>query len=114
MSYSRAHCPRSHRRYTMCGYHGVEDWCDKTTNWGECDGCRQNIYSSKKDWIPDALWRGLNGFNFYPLLEKDVPKHSLCETCAQCKKAFMSSMEANTISAGEITCLSCAGSPFAR
>ncbi|KAJ3375356.1 hypothetical protein GGF31_004474 [Allomyces arbusculus] len=30
MSYSRAHCPRSHRRYTMCGYHGVEDWCDKT------------------------------------------------------------------------------------
>jgi len=28
-SYSRIHCIRSHDRYTLCGFHGVEKECEK-------------------------------------------------------------------------------------
>jgi hypothetical protein len=36
MSYSREFCERSHDRYTLCGYHGVERECDKSKDWREC------------------------------------------------------------------------------
>ena len=35
--------------------------------------------------------------NFCPLLEKDVPRHSLCDTCAKCRGRFMSSIEGYTM-----------------
>ncbi len=39
MSYSRDFCERSHTRYTLCGNHGVESYCDRTKDWRECEGC---------------------------------------------------------------------------
>ncbi|KNE66550.1 hypothetical protein AMAG_19594 [Allomyces macrogynus ATCC 38327] len=91
--YSREHCPRSHQRYTHCGRNGVEQWCYNNVDWRKCDACLHAIQAEHKEDIPDLLWRELNAFNFYPLLESDVPKHALCETCPKYNKPFMLSMD---------------------
>ena len=73
-SYSRAHCSRSHKRYTLCGSHLVD--CGRNSSncdWRECRSCIE-VEPSK---LPGMLWGGLNPYNFYPLLSKDVPRHSL-------------------------------------
>lgn len=108
-SYSRAHCSRSHQRYTLCGYHvgNCLDW--ENCDWRECRSCIEKEPSR----LPDMLWRGLNPYNFYPLLSKDVPRHSLCDTCSKCRKKFLSGLEGCSFapSAGNfgIICLGCCG-----
>ncbi len=104
-SYSRDLCSRSHNRYTHCGYHSVENYCDKEKDWRECDGCAQGLRENK---IGDYLWRGLNGYNTVPLLEKNVPKHALCDVCSDCKEPFMSGLEGFSYKNG-IVCLPCSG-----
>lgn len=69
MSYSRDFCSRSHERYTLCGAHGVEDFCDDSLDWRVCPGCDPKDTSFRIN-ISDALYRGLNAYNFCPLLEK--------------------------------------------
>ncbi|KAJ3352393.1 hypothetical protein GGF32_003781 [Allomyces javanicus] len=80
-----------------CGICGItEDDKDMTTT--EC--CNFTIF--------DVLWRGLNAFNFYPLLDSGVPKHALCETCPKCNKPFMSSMEGcGYVKEGAPVCMKC-------
>jgi len=107
-SYSRAHCSRSHNRYTLCGHHGVEQECDRTVDWRECPGCLSAL-SKSRDRTADMLWRGLNAYNFCPLLSKDVPKHSLCETCSKCNGKFISGIEGCMFSGGGIQCTRCSG-----
>jgi hypothetical protein len=75
-SYSRDHCPRSHARYSHCGNHLREGHAGK--DWRLCKKCVAHPDIDP----PDMMWRGLNPYNFCPMLEKDVLKHSLCETCA--------------------------------
>lgn len=43
--------------------------------------------------VADTLWRGLNSYNFAPLLSKDVPRHARWDTCAKCHKKYISGME---------------------
>jgi hypothetical protein len=105
-SYSREHCERSHERYTLCGYHGVESVCDKTLDWRECEGC--NPLNAGTFSIPDKLWRGLNPYNFCPLLEARVPRHSMCEMCTKCGQKFMSGLEVCSYSSGGLSCARCA------
>ncbi|ORZ39622.1 hypothetical protein BCR44DRAFT_1458389 [Catenaria anguillulae PL171] len=88
MTYSRDHCPRSHRRYTHCGYHGVESWCDKSVDWRLCPGCKQ--HKNDPSEVADYLWRGNNGYNVTPLLTADVPRHSMCDTCGLCELEWLS------------------------
>lgn len=59
--------------------------------------------------MADALWRGLNPYNYTPLLSKDVPRHSLCDTCSQCGAKFISGVEGASFGGGGITCISCMG-----
>eukprot|EP01026_Neomeris_dumetosa_P063973 TRINITY_DN6075_c0_g1_i9.p3 TRINITY_DN6075_c0_g1~~TRINITY_DN6075_c0_g1_i9.p3 ORF type:complete len:338 (+),score=11.11 TRINITY_DN6075_c0_g1_i9:22-1035(+) len=116
-SYSRDICPRSHDRYTLCGYHGVEDYCEKSKDWRECKGCLRYLMEEGQDksqhYIADTLWRGLNAYNFYPLLSKNVPRHALCDTCGMCGRTFMTAMEGysmRTIQGRyECVCQGCSG-----
>lgn len=55
----------------------------------------------------DLLWRGLNPYNFYPLLSPDVPRHALCDICDSCHKPFISGMEGCTSSGRGLECLRC-------
>jgi hypothetical protein len=59
--------------------------------------------------VADKLWRGLNSYNFCPLLSEDVPRHSRCETCPKCKKKFISGMEGFCSMAeyDDLCCLRC-------
>eukprot|EP00603_Paraphysomonas_imperforata_P002208 CAMPEP_0114421074 /NCGR_PEP_ID=MMETSP0103-20121206/4888_1 /TAXON_ID=37642 ORGANISM="Paraphysomonas imperforata, Strain PA2" /NCGR_SAMPLE_ID=MMETSP0103 /ASSEMBLY_ACC=CAM_ASM_000201 /LENGTH=263 /DNA_ID=CAMNT_0001589579 /DNA_START=108 /DNA_END=899 /DNA_ORIENTATION=- len=107
-SYSREFCERSHERYTLCGHHGVETYCDPNVDWRVCAGC--NPMRDGADWLPDKLWRGLNPYNVCPLLASRVPRHSLCETCSQCRGKFMSGLEGCQFGMNGITCLRCAAS----
>lgn len=109
-TYSREFCQRSHDRYTLCGYHGVERWCDTTKDWRECPGCTKR--HTQPDDIADMLWRGLNSYNFCPLLSKDVPRHARCETCSTCKKKFMMGVQGGSMNADGRACLSCAAAAF--
>ena len=107
-SYSREFCSRSHRRYTLCGNHGVESSCDTSKDWRECNFCINENFTQ----MDDKLWRGLNPYNFCPLLSKDVPRHSLCATCAKCGKKFMSGLEGSSMSFTKdqgmrLTCTNC-------
>jgi hypothetical protein len=43
--------------------------------------------------VPDVLWRGLNAYNFFPMLSQDVPRHSLCESCSTCGRRFLGGVE---------------------
>jgi hypothetical protein len=88
-------CHRYHSRYCLCGYHCVEEACDRSKDWRECSHCVPS--RADVDRIPDKLWRGLNAHNFCPLLEKDVPRHSLCDTCAKCRRRFISSIEGYSV-----------------
>jgi hypothetical protein len=58
-------------------------------DWRTCKTCVAN----KDIDPPDILWRGLNPYNFYPMLELNVPKHNLCETCQVCNKKYISGFE---------------------
>jgi hypothetical protein len=107
MSYSREFCPRSHDRYTLCGYHGVEKQCERNKDWRECRGCTK---CSDRD-VSDMLWRGLNPYNFYPMLARDVPRHSLCDSCDGCGKKFVAGLEGSSFGPGGYTCLGCTGRP---
>lgn len=70
--------------------------------------CTQTGPGSRRD-IADTLWRGLNSYNFCPLLSKDVPRHARCETCPKCHKKFISGVEGATSTPGyeDLCCLRC-------
>ena len=53
------------------------------------------------------LWRGLNSYNFCPLLSKDVPRHARCETCSACKKKFMMGMMGGSWGRNGLVCMTC-------
>lgn len=58
--------------------------------------------------MADILWRGLNPYNYYPLLSKDVPKHARCNKCPACSKLYFSGLQGSSWSRERgITCLEC-------
>lgn len=91
-SCSRDFCSRSHDRYTLCGFHGVGDGCDTTKDWRECPKCQSDSRPAAEG-CSDRLWRGLNPYNFYPLLSSSVQRHGICATCNLCRKKFLPGME---------------------
>lgn len=62
--------------------------------------------------LPDRLWRGLNAYNYYPMLTKDVPRHSLCDTCDTCHQKYIGGEEGSMHSMGKVNCLRCGGGPY--
>jgi len=77
----------------------------KLKDWRECKECIQPRENIKDE--PDRLWRGLNPYNFTPLLSKDVPRHLLCNRCDNCKKKFMSGLEAYSTKGYQYFCEEC-------
>lgn len=75
-------------------------------DWRECSKCVPKPGSSQ---LSDGLWRGLNPYNFYPLLSKDVPRHSLCDRCDKCQRKYISGVEGSSHGRGMTTCLRCSG-----
>jgi len=73
------HDHRYHNRIALSRYHRVERACDATKDWRECPECLPKRDDPQR--CADKLWRGLNSYNFYPLLSKDVPRHARCEAC---------------------------------
>lgn len=106
MSYSRDFCPRSHTRYTMCGNHGVEKACDTDVDWRDCTFCTMDVLVQSPG-TANALWRGLNSYNYAPLLADTVPRNALCAHCLTCDTNFMSSMEGSTSSSKGTECTRC-------
>jgi hypothetical protein len=111
-SYSRKHCPRSHDRYTLCGYHLQEDGCDKG-DWRTCRQCVKGGDNAMHS-VPDVLWRGLNNYNHCPMLMDDVPRHSMCNTCAQCQTRFHSGLEGMAYNHVGVVCHDCGNNPPPR
>jgi len=61
MSYSRDFCSRSHDRYTLCGA-CKECWNHGSPDWRTCKKCLDETS------LQDSVWRGLNGYNFLPMI----------------------------------------------
>ncbi|KAG2482939.1 hypothetical protein HYH03_018164 [Edaphochlamys debaryana] len=108
MSYSREFCSRSHERYTLCGYHGLERHCDRGPDWRHCPACAGRDGRPGRDEA-DRVWRGLNPYNYCPLLEADAPRHALCATCDACKGKFIPGAEGSVRGPRGLRCLPCAG-----
>lgn len=72
-----------------------------------CRRCSQRHLNNDPDDTADMLWRGLNSYNFCPLLSKDVPRHARCETCVKCSKKFMFGVQGGSVEVGGRKCLDC-------
>lgn len=71
-SYARNSCDRNHRRFTLCGYHHMEEHLG---SWKECVACRgafeTEIY----------VYYGTNEYNFEKLEDPPAYEPTLCDTC---------------------------------
>lgn len=86
MSTRCSHTEDKFSRYTLCGCHGNERECKNHRDWRLCTEC---VKCDDPTRVADKLWRGLNSYNIYPMLAKDVPRHALCETCSKCQKKII-------------------------
>lgn len=72
--------------------------------------------------VQDYLWRGLNAYNFAPLLERNVPKHARyahdddaviirCDKCVECGILFYAGIDGTLVrrGSGGKSCPTCAG-----
>lgn len=119
MSYSRDFCPRSHARYTLCALHADEKTCERDKDWRECKNCLRALLKiesfSSEDIgcsVPYTLWRGLNSYNLCPLQSKNVPRHSICESCNVCGGKFFPGIEGYSKGTKRITCPTCGTANF--
>lgn len=55
------------------------------------------------------LWRGLNAYNYCPLLAKDVPRHARAQRCPVCRVLFIGGVQGSAFGAAGETCTKCAG-----
>jgi len=121
-SYSRDFCMRSHRRYTMCGFHYNER--HRGLDWRQCPAC--------KDMNKSDPSYSENGYNVTPRLDRPkgecmcvrarggaqqltacarAPRYSTVK-CAKCPNRIYTAQEGYSNSAqGGITCTRCSGGP---
>lgn len=71
-SYARNSCSRNHRRFTLCGYHQVED---HKGNWKTCKECRDSFDTE------DYVWYGTNEYNFEKLPDPPKFESTHCTKC---------------------------------
>ncbi len=75
-SYARNSCSRNHRRYTLCGFHSVEE---HEGDWKTCKECRESFDTE------DYVWYGTNEYNF----EKFANPPSFNPThCSRCNRVI--------------------------
>lgn len=71
-SYARNSCSRNHRRFTLCGYHKVEE---HKGNWKTCKECRDSFDTE------DYVWYGTNEYNFEKLSDPPKFEPTYCAWC---------------------------------
>lgn len=71
-SYARNSCSRNHRRFTLCGFHNVEEHAG---DWKRCNECRDSFDTE------DYVWYGTNAYNLEKLHN---PPHYEPTHCFQC------------------------------
>lgn len=71
-SYARNSCSRNHRRYTLCGFHSVEE---HEGDWKTCKECRESFDTE------DYVWYGTNEYNFEILPNPPEFKPTRCGQC---------------------------------
>ena len=102
MSYSRIHCVRNHRRYSICGHHHAEGHKGK---WQNCKKCKKD-HDAKKRVSYDYASRAGNPFKFnfdQDVVEFDWPRIKFPK-CDSCRRAIDTMME------NFIRCFACHGS----
>ena len=72
-SYARNSCYRNHRRYTLCGYHYVEE---HQGHWKECPECPDDIETEM------YVYYGTNEYNFEKLENPPEYEPTRCAQCA--------------------------------
>ena len=102
-SYSRQYCNRSHRRYTMCGYHHNEG--HDGDDWRTCEECKTGMMDDGA-----RSWYSTNGYNFTPGFFSAYPKGSMITAeCGQCKGRMATGFEGHSYNPGVGTvCMRCA------
>eukprot|EP01029_Cantina_marsupialis_P001853 TRINITY_DN11687_c0_g1_i1.p1 TRINITY_DN11687_c0_g1~~TRINITY_DN11687_c0_g1_i1.p1 ORF type:complete len:291 (-),score=40.62 TRINITY_DN11687_c0_g1_i1:162-1034(-) len=93
-SYKRDYCIRNHNRYTNCGHHHSEGHYG---DWRNCSGCIEEV------------WRGTNGWNSTPMLDKHIKKGAMLSSCCvNCGNRVMTGWEKHsTDSRRNICCRRC-------
>lgn len=71
-SYARNSCYRNHRRFTLCGYHHVEE---HPGHWKDCQTCRDSFETEM------YVWYGTNEYNFEKLENPPAFEPTLCSEC---------------------------------
>lgn len=88
-SYARNSCQRNHRRYTLCGYHHIEEHLG---DWKECRECRGGFEPEM------VVWYGTNQYNFEKLPNPPAYKPT---KCSKCEAAIVLSEDAYSIRPGK-------------
>ncbi len=71
-SYARNSCYRNHERYTLCGYHHIEE---HHGDWKTCNECRKGFEAEM------YAWYGTNAYNFERLENPPSFEPTLCASC---------------------------------
>ncbi len=73
-SYARNSCHRNHRRFTLCGYHHVEE---HSGHWKNCKKCR-NAFETEM-----YVYYGTNEYNFEVLEHPPKYEPTKCSKCGE-------------------------------
>jgi hypothetical protein len=94
-SYARNSCSRNHRRFTLCGYHFMEQ---HKGNWQNCKKCRKEIGTEM------YVYYGTNEYNFVKLV--DPPTYEPTR-CTGCKKIIRLAEDGYSVSSEGTYCMDC-------
>jgi hypothetical protein len=70
-SYATNSCHRNHRRYTLCGYHFVNDHKGRWQDCPDCHDFKTEMY----------VWYGTNEYNFEKLENPPKFRPTFCRSC---------------------------------
>jgi len=99
-SYARNSCHRNHRRFTLCGYHCIEE---HPGDWQSCQKCRDDIETEM------YVYFGTNEYNFEKL--KNPPSYEP-KKCRQCGAVMVLSEGGHSQRGDEYWCAKCTASEF--
>ena len=101
-SYAHNSCHRNHRRYTLCGYHHMED---HPGDWKTCQKCKKDFESETEMYVH----YGTNEYNFETL---DNPPDYEPTQCSKCGKVIVLGDGGYSQRGDEYWCAKCTSAEF--
>jgi hypothetical protein len=101
-SYARNSCYRNHLRYTLCGYHYIEN---HSGDWKTCPECRDNF----SDNLEMYVYYGTNEYNFEKLPNPPAFEPTYC---SECGKRIVMADGGYSYQGDKYTCGKCDSSPI--